>query len=90
MNDIQKLERLAFLANLPYCDHTSEDWDEELKLECELQDHPKYIFLLNPSEKIKLNFMPTANIKFVNYYKRLEDLLIILFGLGLPIQKVQN
>jgi len=38
MTDIQKLERLAFLANLPYTSHTSKDWDEELKLECEL-DH---------------------------------------------------
>ena len=42
MNDTQKLERLAELANLPYNSHTSEDWDEELRLECELQDHPKY------------------------------------------------
>ena len=47
MNDIQKLKRLAYLANLPYCDHTSEDWEEELRLECELQDHPKYISFLN-------------------------------------------
>ena len=42
MTDTQKLERLAELANLPYCKHTSEDWDEELRLECELQDHPLY------------------------------------------------
>ena len=48
MNDTQKLERLAFLANLPYCDHTTEDWEEELRLECELQDHPQYISFLNP------------------------------------------
>ena len=48
MNDTQKLEKLAFLANLPYCDHTSEDWEEELRLECELQDHPQYISILNP------------------------------------------
>ena len=48
MSDTQKLQRLAFLANLPYCDHTSEDWDEELRLECELQDHPQYISFLNP------------------------------------------
>ena len=34
----EKLQRLAFLSNLPYLDHTSEDWDEELRLECEL-DH---------------------------------------------------
>ena len=47
MNDTQKLERLAFLADLPYCDHTSEDWDEELRLECELQDHPQYKFYLD-------------------------------------------
>ena len=47
MTDIQKLERLAFLADLPYCKHTSEDWEEELRLECELQDHPKYVSFLN-------------------------------------------
>ena len=45
--DTQKLERLAFLADLPYCKHTSEDWEEELRLECELQDHPQYISFLN-------------------------------------------
>ena len=38
MPDTQKLQRLAFLANLPYSAHTPEDWDEELRLECELQD----------------------------------------------------
>ena len=38
MTDIQKLQRLAYLASLPYLDHTPEDWDEELRLECELQD----------------------------------------------------
>ena len=38
MTDIQKLKRLADLADLPYCKHTSEDWDEQLRLECELQD----------------------------------------------------
>jgi hypothetical protein len=48
MTDIQKLERLAYLADLPFNAHTSEDWDEELLLECELQDHPKYISFLNP------------------------------------------
>ena len=48
MTDIQKLERLAYLANLPYKKHTSEDWDEELALECQLQDHPQYISFLNP------------------------------------------
>ena len=37
MTDIQKLERLAYLANLPYTSHTSEDWEEELRLECEIQ-----------------------------------------------------
>ena len=47
MTDIQKLERLAYLANLPYTKHTSEDWEEELRLECELQDHPQYISFLN-------------------------------------------
>jgi hypothetical protein len=34
----EKLQRLDFLSSLPYLDHTSEDWDEELRLECELQD----------------------------------------------------
>ena len=48
MNDTQKLERLAFLANLPYFDHTPEMWEEELLLEFELQDHPQYISFLNP------------------------------------------
>jgi len=38
MPDTQKLQRLAYLASLPYLDHTPEDWDEELRLECELQD----------------------------------------------------
>ena len=38
MTDTQKLERVAYLANLPYNSHTPEDWDEELRLECELQD----------------------------------------------------
>ena len=42
MTDIQKLERLDFLSSLPYCDHTPEMWDEELALECELQNHPLY------------------------------------------------
>ena len=48
MTDTQKLKRLAFLANLPYSKHTPEMWDEELALECDLQDHPKYITFLNP------------------------------------------
>ena len=47
MTDEQKLGRLAFLADLPYCKHTSEHWEEELRLECELQDHPQYISFLN-------------------------------------------
>ena len=38
MNDTQKLKRLDYLSSLPYLDHTPEDWDEELRLECELQD----------------------------------------------------
>jgi hypothetical protein len=38
MNDTQKLERLDYLSSLPYLDHTPEDWDEQLRLECELQD----------------------------------------------------
>ena len=38
MNDTQKLQRLAYLASLSYSDHSPEDWDEELRLECELQD----------------------------------------------------
>ena len=42
MTDIQKLERLAYLANLPYSKHTPEMWDEELALECDLQNHPKF------------------------------------------------
>ena len=48
MTDIQKLKRLADLGDLPYCKHTSEDWDEQLRLECELEDHPQYISFLNP------------------------------------------
>ena len=47
MTDTQKLERLAYLANLPYTSHTSDDRAEELALECELQDHPQYISYLN-------------------------------------------
>ena len=42
MNDIQKLERLDFLSNLSYSAHTPEMWDEELALECELQNHLLY------------------------------------------------
>ena len=42
MTDTQKLERLDYLSSLPYSKHTSEDWDEELALECQLQDHPKF------------------------------------------------
>jgi len=34
----EKLQRLDFLSSLSYLDHTSDDWDEELRLECEL-DH---------------------------------------------------
>ena len=34
----EKLQRLAYLASLPYSAHTPEDWDEELRLEGELQD----------------------------------------------------
>ena len=40
--DTQKLKRLAYLASLPYSKHTPEMWDEELALECHLQDHPQY------------------------------------------------
>jgi|TARA_R100000482_G_scaffold118580_1_gene62726 hypothetical protein len=47
MTDTQKLERLAYLASLSYFDHTPEMWEEELLLECELQDHPQYISFLN-------------------------------------------
>ena len=47
MSDTQKLKRLAYLASLPYSAHTPEMWDEELRLECELQDHPQYISFLN-------------------------------------------
>jgi len=42
MTDTQKLERLDYLSSLPYRDHTPEMWDEELALECELQNHPLY------------------------------------------------
>jgi len=38
MTDTQKLKRLDYLSSLSYLDHTPEDWDEELRLECELQD----------------------------------------------------
>ena len=34
----EKLQRLDFLSSLPYSAHTPEMWDEELRLECEL-DH---------------------------------------------------
>ena len=36
MTDTQKLQRLDYLSSLSYLEHTSEDWDEELRLECEL------------------------------------------------------
>ena len=42
MPDTQKLQRLDYLSSLPYLDHTPEDWDEELALECQLQDHPQF------------------------------------------------
>jgi len=42
MTDIQKLQRLDFLSSLPYSAHTPEMWDEELALECQLEDHPDY------------------------------------------------
>ena len=48
MTTQEKLQRLDFLSSLSYSDHTSEDWDEQLRLECELEDHPKYISFLNP------------------------------------------
>jgi hypothetical protein len=38
MPDTQKLKRLDYLSSLPYSAHTPEMWDEELRLECEL-DH---------------------------------------------------
>ena len=38
MTITQKLKRLDYLSSLPYLAHTPEDWDEELRLECELQD----------------------------------------------------
>ena len=34
----EKLQRLDYLSSLPYSKHTPENWDEELRLECELQD----------------------------------------------------
>lgn len=39
MNLQDKLKRFEFLSNKPYLDHTSEDWDEQLQLECELDDY---------------------------------------------------
>jgi len=36
MNYTQKLQRLDYLSSLSYSAHTSEMWDEELALECEL------------------------------------------------------
>jgi len=42
MTDIQKLKRLDYLSSLPYSAHTPEMWDEELALECQLQDHPQF------------------------------------------------
>ena len=33
---------VRLLSSLSYSDHTPEDWDEELALECQLQNHPKY------------------------------------------------
>ena len=45
MDDTQKLERLDYLSSLPYSKHTSEDWDEELALECELDDHTFYLVI---------------------------------------------
>ena len=47
MTTQEKLKRLDFLSSLSYSDHTPEMWDEELALECDLQDHPKYISFLN-------------------------------------------
>ena len=41
MTDTQKLDRLAYLATF-LIPHTPEMWDEELALECDLQDHPNY------------------------------------------------
>ena len=38
MTTQEKLRRLDYLSSLSYLEHTSEDWDEELRLECELQD----------------------------------------------------
>ena len=32
----EKKKRLDYLSSLSYLDHTSDDWDEELRLECEL------------------------------------------------------
>ena len=38
----EKLQRLDYLSSLPYSAHTPKDWDEELALECQLQDHPQF------------------------------------------------
>jgi len=42
MTITQKLKRLDYLSSLPYSAHTPEMWDEELALECQLQDHPQF------------------------------------------------
>ena len=65
MTDTQKLERLAYLANLPYTKHTSEDWEEELRLECELQDHPQYISFLKSMNTFEVRVTTTH----VDYYR---------------------
>tara|TARA_R100000458_G_scaffold36106_1_gene33536 strand:- start:308 stop:430 length:123 start_codon:yes stop_codon:yes gene_type:complete len=38
MTTEEKLQRLDYLSSLSYFEHTSEDWDEELRLECEVEN----------------------------------------------------
>ena len=38
----EKFKRLDELTSKPYLQKASQEWDEELALECELQDHPNY------------------------------------------------
>ena len=46
MTTQEKLKRLDYLSSLPYSEHTPEDFEEELRLECELEDHPDYKYYL--------------------------------------------
>ena len=46
MKDKEKLKRLDYLSSLPYSERTPEEFEEELRLECELEDHPDYKYYL--------------------------------------------